>query len=108
MAAKKSITFYAAKDVAEWLATLDEDENVSLRINEAIREGALKPKPNSLFQIPLGFYQMSALLTILKEVEKKREKELEEADPEDVGDNAHEYVNEVSRLRTHFEQFVKD
>lgn len=108
MAAKKSVTFYAAKDVAEWLAGMGEDENVSLRINEAIREGALKSRPQSLFQIPLGFYQMSALLKILKKETAEREKEVDNADQEDLGDDAHEYISEASGLLAHFEQFVKD
>lgn len=108
MVAKKGVSFYAAKDVAEWLANLPEDENVSLRINEAIREGALKPKPKSLFQVPLGFYQMNILLNLLKEEEKRREKVLKDADPEDLDENAYEYVSEVSKLRSHLEQFVKE
>jgi hypothetical protein len=106
---KKSITFYAAADVAEWISGLDAGE-VSRHINDAIREGALKPKPKSLFQIPLGFYQMSSLLKILKGVEKEREADAENID--DPGDPeqyeaAREYVKEIADLVAHFEQFVK-
>lgn len=111
MAAKKSVTFYAAADVAEWISGLDSGE-ISRHINDAIREGALKPKSNALFQIPIGFYQMSDLLKILKEVQEQRAAEGEQAwdaDPEDT--EAHDAiraeVKQVSDLIAHFEQFVK-
>lgn len=111
MAAKKSVTFYAATDVAEWINSLDTGE-VSRHINDAIREGALKPKSKSLFQIPLGFYQMSNLLKILKATEAERAAEGESAfeeDPEntEAQDTIRDQVKEVSDLIAHFEQFVK-
>lgn len=111
MAAKKSVTFYAAADVAEWISGLDSGE-ISRHINDAIREGALKPKSNALFQIPLGFYQMGDLLKILKEVEEHRAAEGEqawEADPEntEAHDEIRAQVKQVSDLIAHFEQFVK-
>lgn len=111
MAAKKSVTFYAAADVAEWISGLDSGE-ISRHINDAIREGALKPKSNALFQIPLGFYQMGDLLKILKEVEEQRAAEGErgwEEDPEntEAHDAIRAEVKQVSDLIAHFEQFVK-
>lgn len=102
---KKSITFYAANDVAEWIETLDAGEK-SRKINELIREAVLNPKPKALFQIPLGFYQMSTLLQILKDVEAAREKQEDEVDGEDMA-SARAQTSEVSLLVAHFEQFVK-
>ncbi|MFA6555281.1 MAG: hypothetical protein WCT03_02575 [Candidatus Obscuribacterales bacterium] len=102
---KKSITFYAANDVAEWIETLDAGEK-SRKINELIREAVLNPKPKTLFQIPLGFYQMSTLLQILKDVEAAREKQEDEVDGEDMA-STRAQTSEVSSLVAHFEQFVK-
>jgi len=104
MATKKSVTFYAAKDVAEWLSGFDEEENVSQRINQAIREGALKPK--SLFQISLNFYQMGTLLEVLKAEEKRRQDTADNVYEEDMA-AATEHAHELSRLLAHFEQYLK-
>lgn len=105
-AAKKSVTFYAAKDVAAWLASFDQDENVSSRINEAIREGALRQKTKALFQIPFSFYEMSTLLEVLKQEYKRRERLEDEVDGDDIA-SAREHAAEVARLLSHIESFVK-
>lgn len=111
MAAKKSVTFYAAADVAEWISGLDSGE-VSRHINDAIREGAIKPKSNALFQIPLGFYQMGSLLKVLKEAAEQKGAEGErcwEEDPENTEayEDIRVEVKQISDLIAHFEQFVK-
>ena len=111
MAAKKSVTFYAAADVAEWIGGLDSGE-ASRHINDAIREGALKPKSNALFQIPLGFYQMGDLLKILKKAEEEKAADGDNChseDPESTEalDAIHAEVKQISDLIAHFEQFVK-
>lgn len=105
------MTFYAAADVAEWISGLDSGE-VSRHINDAIREGALKPKSTALFQIPLGFYQMGSLLKILKTAEEEKAADVEncfDADPENTEaiDAIRAKGKEISDLIAHFEQFVK-
>jgi hypothetical protein len=103
MATKKSVTFYAAADVADWINGLSPGE-VSRQINDAIREGALKPK--ELFQIPLSFYQMSDLLEILRQEVKRREETLDAVDPDDLG-GAQDWASKASLLFSHIEQFVR-
>lgn len=101
---KKPVTFYPSAEVAAWLENFDSGER-SRQINEAIKASALKPK--ALFEIPLGFYQMSDLLEILKEEETRRDETVENVvDEEDIG-KAQEWASKASSLRSHFEKFVR-
>jgi hypothetical protein len=105
--AKKPVTFYASEDVAAWVEALDAGDK-SRKINEIIRDAVINPKPKAaLFEIPLGFYQMSSLLKVLKELHEQRAYDAEERDPDPETRDEDDSVGEVARLISHFEKFVK-